>query len=306
MATKTKQRLQSNKLDIYERVTEIVIKRLEEGGAPWQSSSIATVGFPRNYLTKQFYRGVNVFLLASASDTSPWFLTYKQAQQMGGQVRKGEKGHLIVKYGTFEKEDQDPQTGDTETVKRGYLRGYTVFNSSQIDGIDFPEIKHPEYKPSERTALAQQIIEGMPKAPKLEEGLHANPHYRPKADLVGMPDRRTYDTEESFYLDLFHEFTHATGHQSRLARKTLLESKGIMATDTAKKTYAKEELVAEMGAAFLAAHAGIVMDDFKNSAAYLQSWLKVLKVKQNRRWIVEASSQAQKATEFILNKPLQP
>ena len=92
---------------------------------------------------------------------------------------------------------------------------------------------------------------------------------------------------------------HAAGHTSRLARKTLLENKGMMASGTARQTYAKEELVAEMGAAFLAAHSGIVLDDFENSAAYLKNWLEVLRVKDNRCWIVEAASQAQKATRYI-------
>jgi antirestriction protein ArdC len=292
------------KLDIYERVTEIVLKRLEEGVAPWQAPSIARVGFPQNFLTKNHYQGINVFLLGSAGYASPWFLTYKQARGLDGQVRKGEKGHLIVKYGTFEKESppENSPSGDTETMKRGYLRGYTVFNSSQIDGIDFPEIKHPDYQPSEQVALAQKIIDEMPNPPKLEEGPHACPHYRPAEDLVGMPARETFTSEERFYKSLYHEFTHASGHSSRLARKTLLENKGMMASGTAKQTYAKEELVAEMGAVFLTAHAGIVMDDFENMTAYLQSWLTVLRVKENRRWIVEAASQAQMAAKFVLNE----
>ena len=109
--------------------------------------------------------------------------------------------------------------------------------------------------------------------------------------------------EERFFKSLFHEFCHASGHSSRLARKTLLENEGMMADGTGRQTYAKEELVAEMGAAFLTAHAGIVLDDFENSAAYLKSWLNVLKVKENRRWIVAAASQAQKAAEYILDEP---
>lgn len=206
-----------------------------------------------------------------------------------------------MKYGTFEKESpaENAKTDDPETVKRGYLRGYTVFNSSQIDGIAFSETQHPDYQPSEQVALAQKIIDDMPSPPGLEEGPHACPHYRPHEDLVGMPPRETFTTEERFFKSLFHEFTHATGHPSRLARKTLLENKGMMASGTARQTYAKEELVAEMGAAFLTAHAGIFLDDFENSAAYLSSWLKVLKAKENRRWIIEAASQAQKATELI-------
>ena len=107
-------------------------------------------------------------------------------------------------------------------------------------------------------------------------------------------------SEERFYSTLFHECVHSTGHQSRLARKTLLENKGIMSTGTAKQTYTKEELVAEMGTAFLNAHAGIVQNEHINSAADLQSWLQALKIKQNRRWIVEAASQAQRAATLYL------
>lgn len=297
---KTHFKTRTQKADIYERVTEIILKRLEEGTAPWQSPSIATVGFPRNFLTKSFYQGINVFLLASCGYASPWFLTYRQANELGGQVRKGEKGHLIVKYGTFEQDSGETETGEDATFKRGYLRSYVVFNSFQIDGIDFPEIKNSDYKPSDSVALAQAIIDGMKNPPKLEEGAHACPHYQPRSDLVGMPARQTFASEERFYKTLFHEFTHATGHESRLARKTLIENRGIMAGGTAQVTYAKEELVAEMGAAFLTAHAGIVLDEFENAAAYLKGWLKVLKAKENKRWIVEAAGQAQKAANFIL------
>lgn len=297
---KTKYRASKTKVDIYERVTEVILKRLEQGTVPWNSPSIAQVGFPRNFLTKNHYQGINVFLLASAGYASPWFLTYRQAKELGGQVKKGEKGLLIVKYGTFEKEEKSPDTGKSKTSKRGYLKGYTVFNSSQIDGIDFPKIKHPDYQPSEKVKLAQAIVEGMPQRPPIDEGPHACPHYQIKADKVGMPERETFATEERFYKSLFHELTHATGHASRLERDTLIKNKGMMATGTAQRTYAKEELVAEMGAAFLTAHAGIVLDDFENAAAYLKGWLNVLKIKENRRWIVEAASKAQKATRFIL------
>ena len=298
--TRSKKSSKAPNIDIYERVTEVILTRLEQGTIPWQSPSIAQVGFPRNFLTKNFYQGINVFLLSSAGYASPWFLTYRQAQELGGQVRKGEKGLLIVKYGTFEKEAPSSKTGESETLKHGYLKGYTVFNSSQIDGIEFPEIKHPDYQHSEKVQLAQSIVEGMPQCPQIEEGPHACPHYQIKADKVGMPGRETFATEERFYKSLFHELTHATGHASRLARNTLLENKGMTAAGTAQRTYAKEELVAEMGAAFLTAHAGIVLDDFENAAAYLKGWLGVLKIKENRRWIVEAASKAQKATKFIL------
>lgn len=301
---KTRQRRKSKqpKLDLYERVTEVILKKLEEGVAPWQSPSMAKVGWPRNFLTKNAYQGINVFLLASAGYASPWFLTYKQAQESGGQVRKGEKGLLIVKYGTFDVETEKESGDEQEKAQRGYLRGYTVFNASQIDGIEFPKIENPDYRPGEAMEEACRIVAEMPRPPKIEEGPHARPHYQPKTDIVGMPPRESFRSEEIYYLTLFHELTHSTGHESRLARRTLLENEGIEACGNARKTYAKEELVAEMGAAFLATHAGIIRDGFENSSAYLESWLKVLRVKENRRWIVEAASQAQKAVNYVVGR----
>lgn len=117
-----------------------------------------------------------------------------------------------------------------------------------------------------------------------------------------MPERGFFDSEDGYYSMLFHELAHSTGHASRLARKSLLENKGIEAAgDTARMTYAEEELVAEMGASFLAAHAGIGPDNISNSAAYLQSWIDALKSKDAKSWIIRAASQAQKAANYILN-----
>ncbi len=117
-----------------------------------------------------------------------------------------------------------------------------------------------------------------------------------------MPELGFFDGEEAYYSTLFHELAHSTGHASRLARKSLLENKGIADTGgTARQTYAEEELVAEMGASFLNAHAGIIEDELNNSAAYLQSWIDTLKSKDAKVWIIRATSQAQKAANYILN-----
>ena len=136
--------------------------------------------------------------------------------------------------------------------------------------------------------------------PRFAEG-SAVPCYRRKTDSVNMPDRRFFTSEEAYYSTLFHELTHATGHESRLARKSLLENKGMDAEGEARKTYAEEELVAEMGASFLCAHAGIIEAELENSAAYLQGWIDALKSKDAKGWIIRAASQAQKAADYILN-----
>lgn len=287
--------------DIYSEVTDRVIAMLEQGIVPWQSPYFSSVGFPTNYHTGKRYQGINVFLLGSLRYTSPYFLTYKQAQDLGGQVRKGERGAFVIKYGTYSKESENevaaPEAGET----RRYLKAYTVFHSSQIDGISFPRAEAlPDLAESVVCDRAKTIVAAMPNPPKFEEGA-AVPCYRQGTDCVRMPERRFFSGEMAYYSTLFHELVHSTGHLSRLARKSLLENKGMEATGEARKIYAEEELVAEMGACFLNAHAGIIEQEIQNSAAYLQSWIKALQSKDAKAWIIRAASQAQKAANYILN-----
>lgn len=292
------------RLDVHQRVTDIVLEMLEKGVAPWQSPIDLHWQWPRNFATRQPYRGINVFLLSAPRFASPWFLTFVQALQLGGNVQKGEKGSLVIKYGTYAKEDGSGQTQTDEEKSRGYLKAYTVFNACQIEGITFPE---PEQVPcpAEPHDAAEAIVRGMPDAPVIHEGRTAQAYYTPALDVVEMPDRRHFTSHESFYQTLFHELTHATGHARRLARPGLLENKGINATSkTARRIYCQEELTAEMGAAFLSAHAGMSsMQNLEDSAAYIQGWLETLREPKNKHWVVRAASQAQKAADFILGAP---
>ncbi|MBL9144947.1 MAG: DUF1738 domain-containing protein [Verrucomicrobiaceae bacterium] len=290
------------KPDIYEQVTDRIITQLEQGVVPWKSPYFSKVGFPRNFSTGKAYQGINVFLLGSLRFTSPYFLTFIQAKELGGNVRKGEHGSLVVKYGTYTKDDEQTVTAGEDAETRRYLKAYTVFHASQIEGIEFPQPENlPELSITEKTARAREIIAAMPNAPAIHEG-SAVPCYRPATDTIHMPERCYFSSEENYYSVLHHEAVHSTGHSSRLARKSLLENKGIdSAGDTARKIYAEEELVAEMGASFLNAHAGIIEDEFSNSVAYLQSWIDALKSKDAKGWIVRAASQAQKAANYILN-----
>ena len=295
------QRRQANsiKLDIYDRVTAQILAQLEQGTVPWKNPHTAQIGFPRNFDTSNEYQGINVLLLAMARFVSPHFLTYLQAKAMGGQVRKGEKGSLVVKYGEYQKKaekQQDSEEGET----RCYLKGYTVFNSCQIDGIDFPEPIKPEFTPSDRVKRAEALVAGFSNGPKIREGRGTRTCYNREEDVIDIPDRAYFDSEEKFYASLYHELCHASGSSQRLARPTLLQCNGIHGTGEAGQHYAKEELIAEIGASFLLAHAGIVEDEHEQNTAYLQSWLQVLKVKAHKRWIVEAASQAQKAVNYIL------
>jgi antirestriction protein ArdC len=290
------------KPNIYEQVTECILAQLEMGVVPWQSPYFCKVGFPTNFATGKQYRGINVFLLASLGYTSPWFLTYLQAQELGGQVRKGERGSLVIKYGTYRKADEAADGNEEAAKARQFLKGYKVFHASQIDGIEFPEPESAPEKPASAACdRARAMVAGMPNPPKFEEG-SAVPCYRRNSDSVHMPERRFFTTEEAYFSTLLHEYAHATGHQTRLARKSLLESKGIDASGEARKVYAEEELVAEMAAAFLCAHAGIIEAELENSAAYLKGWIDALSSKDAKGWIVKAASEAQKAADFILKR----
>jgi len=277
------------KLNVYEVVTDRILASLAAGVAPWKSPYLAGVGFPVNFSTGKKYRGVNVFLLSTAGFSSPFWLTYRQAQELGGNVRKGEKGSTVVKYGTFEPEDEEEE-------KKMFLKTYTVFNACQIEGIEFPK---PEARPavSDSCGEAKLIVAGMPQRPAIRHG-SALAFYRPSEDFVSMPEPENMATEEAYFSTLFHELTHSTGHASRLARKSLMENKGQHGNRT---TYAEEELVAEMGAAFLNAEAGILESELENSAAYLANWAKAIKEDRTIS-VIRAASQAQKAADFILNR----
>ena len=248
------------------------------------------MGPPANFSSRNRYNGVNVLLLGSLYYESPFWLTFRQAKELGGHVKKGEKGALVLKYGTYTpKEAKDRERGGEETEIRGYLRHYAVFNACQIEGISFPERKEV-LQTDERTAIerADAIVASMPQAPVITEGHYSRAFYSRTHDSVNLPDRRRFESPERFYQVLFHEVVHASGHEKRLARKSLLEQK-----EMGDRDYSKEELVAEMGAAFLSAEANIALDD-------IASWLKVLRAKENKRWIVQAANQASRAARFIL------
>ena len=288
--------------DPYQQVTDLIIEHLEKGVVPWRCPWNREVGRPRNFSTGKAYRGVNVVLLGCRQfDTaaSPWWMTYRQATERGGHVRKGEHGALVVKYGTFELKESAAVSSEDGKKRQGrFLRTFTVFNGRQIEGIEFPETAKPEpLLDSERLSKAQDIFHNMPQRPPLREGAGNRAVYRPLSDEIEMPAAGTFESQEAFFLTLFHELVHATGHASRLNRQTLTGHDGF-----GGKVYSQEELVAEVGAAFLGMVADIVDDRHEQSASYLDGWLNVLKAKDHRRWIVQAASQASRAADFILGK----
>jgi antirestriction protein ArdC len=295
--------MNEQKNDPYQLVTDTIIAHLEKGVVPWRCPWNRTVGIPANFSTGNAYQGVNIMLLGLQSQSSPWWMTYKQAKEWGGSVRKGEKGSLIFKYGSTDStkpdEPEEEKQSKRKQGRRMFLRSYTVFNATQIEGIPFPSpLPAVTLSETQRIKRADNIIKAMPLPPVIRENPNGHrAYYTPALDSIDMPAFGRFNTAEDFYRTLLHELVHATGHAKRLARKGVIQSDGF-----GGKNYSQEELVAEIGSAFLCHHAGIDLDRHEKSAAYLQAWLTVLKVRENRTWIVQAAGQASRAADYILGK----
>jgi antirestriction protein ArdC len=241
---------------------------------------------------------VNVWLLGSQDFSSPYWLTFKQAKQLGGSVRKGERGTPCILWKWINRSDENAETGDTETKQIPLIRYYSVFNVEQCDGISHArlEAKQDEPEPFNPIESAERIVASYPKPPSISEDGRSAAYYRPATDSIHTPKREAFDSEENYYLTLFHEAVHSTGHESRLARPGVSNPIRFGGHD-----YTQEELVAEMGAAFLAAEAGIDAEGLMdNSAAYVASWLKALR--NDKKLVVFAGAQAQKAVDHILDR----
>jgi antirestriction protein ArdC len=283
------------KVDVYQVITDRIVGLLEHGVIPWQRPWNGGELLPRNLTSRKPYRGVNVFLLLAMSYESPFWLTYRQAQELGGNVRQGERACPVVFWKWLDVDEC------ADARKRlPLLRYYSVFNVAQCEGIPEDRIPALNRDRREHNAIeeAERIVAAMPKRPAIQ---HKWPRafYSPDADFVGIPEPTLFRSAEDYYSVLFHELTHATGHESRLNRKGVSGSDGLWSA-FGSQSYSKEELVAEMGAAFLCGQAGIVERTIENSAAYVQSWLT--RLRQDARLVVQAAAQAQKAADYILGR----
>jgi len=276
------------KNDVYQIVTDRIVQLLESGTVPWHQPWKGGKQWPQNFITRKVYRGINLFLLNAASYPSPYWLTFKQVQVLGGRIKKGEQSFPVVFWKMFKEEDG----GEEKRIP--FLRYHRVFNVAQCEGINVPNTEASEpilkFQPIEK---CEQIVSAMPKRPEINHsGVRAC--YSPSLDVVTMPEARLFDSSEGYYSTLFHELTHATGHVSRLNRKEITNPIRF-----GSDPYSREELVAEMGAAFLCGHCGIENQTIDQSASYIQSWLA--KLKEDRKLVVHAAAQAQKACDFIRN-----
>lgn len=287
----------SEKQDVYTRVTNKIIADLERGNLtwlqPWQSGHAAgEISRPLRAMGKP-YQGINVIMLwASAMEQGfdcPLWITYKQAEELGGQVRKGEKGTLVVYANTITKTETNDKGEDIETAIP-FMKGYTVFNAQQIDNLPahFTARTEPQHNnPTERMEQAERFFANTQMV--IQHGGN-KAYYSPSHDIVQMPDMQCFRDGESYYATLAHETTHWTRHETRLNRQ--FDSKRF-----GDAGYAMEELVAEIGAAFLCADLGITPETREDHAAYVASWLKALR--NDKRAIFTAASHAQRAADYL-------
>ena len=275
--------------DVYSIVTNRIIEHLEKGVVPWQKPW-TDAGLPQNLVTGKHYRGINVWLLNTLNYSQNSFLTFKQVNDLGGSVKKGEKSHEVIFWKWLEKENKETK----EKEKVPILRYYKVFNIDQCTDIPKEKLPPPVVeRKNNPLETCEKIITEMPKRPDIRHN-EQRAYYHKLEDYVNMPKMETFKSSEDYYGVLFHETVHSTGNSERLNRKELVNSNSNR-TDN----YAIEELTAEMGASYLKSFAGIPIEKLENNAAYIQGWLE--RLKNDKRFIVHASAQAQKATAYILN-----
>lgn len=299
------------KRDVYNEVTNSIVSMLENGTAPWRQSWNGVNGVGHK-LPIRFngvpYNGMNVILLWAAAMeknyTERRWMTFNQAKALGGSVRKGEKGTLIIKAGKVVKEVEDlaaKKKGEdkTKTISIPYIKGYVVFNICQIDWSEAKEkivasmfeatsIEGDTVGPEARISGAEEFFAGVG-ADVRHGGSQA--FYVPSKDYIQLPDFGDFHDAEAYYATSAHEHIHWTRHESRLNRSFDQKRFG-------DEGYAMEELVAELGSAFTCAHLGISAEPREDHASYLAHWIKVLK--SDNKAIFTAASHAQKATDFLL------
>lgn len=287
----------NNRGDIYTRITDQIVAALEQGIKPWTqpwnaAHAAGSISRPLRH-NGQPYSGINVLSLWASSMerhfAAPIWMTFKQAHELGGHVRKGEKGSPVVYANTLTRTERDDATGKEVDQTIPFMKGYTVFNIEQIEGLPahYYAPAKTQLNPDQRVAAADAFFADT--GADIRHGGNSA-YYCPPQDYIQIPVFESFRDAESYYATLAHECTHWTQHKSRLDRDLGREKFGDAG-------YAREELVAELGAAFLCADLGITLDDREDHAAYIGSWLKVLR--DDKRAIFTAAAHAQRAADFL-------
>ncbi len=289
----------TEKKDIYEQITNQIVEAIEKGASvgrlPWQKVDTSNCNLtPVNVASKKAYRGVNILSLWIAAETKGYttglWATYKQWQELGCQVRKGEKSTLVVFWKFFDAEREEEELSEEEAKQHRAVmaRGYSVFNAAQVEGFAQPEAA-PE---TGRIENAERFFSNL--GATIRHGGN-RAFYSPTHDFIQMPTFGQFDDPQSYYAVLSHEATHWTGAKERLNRE--------LAKRFGDEAYAAEDLIAELGAAFLCAELSLCNEPRADHAGYIASWLKVLK--NDKRAIFTAASKAQVAVDWMREQQIQ-
>lgn len=287
-------------VDIYEEITNRIIAEMEKGEIPWQKPWMGVSSGAISHSSGKPYSFLNQMLLGSPGE----YITFKQCSEEGGRVKKGSKAKFVVFWKFLDKTKQDADGNPVFDENRvpvidsiPYLRFFQVFHISECDGIKPKVVEKPltDLQPDQKAESV--IVDYVSRSGvTLIHEKQDRAFYRPSEDKIVMPIRGQFSEVAEYYGTLFHEATHSTGHQSRLNR---LEPNATLAA-FGSEGYSKEELVAEIGSAAILHEMKLETDrSFKNNAAYIQNWLKVLK--EDKKFIVSAASRAEKAVNLILN-----
>ncbi len=285
--------------DMYEVITNRIIEQLEKGTLPWRKTW-SSYGLAKNYVSNKTYKGINMLMMNFFSPHAiPYYLTYKQAQELGGNVKKGAKAEQVIFFKMLFKDSNDntiskeaAETAEGVKVLK-FLKYYNVFNVADIEGIEF-KFEEVKLKPNEKIERCEQVTTNYPNQPKYAFEDVTGAYYSPSDDFINMPPIEHHDDSEAYYATFFHELIHSTGHAKRLGREEVTNPNKFGSVP-----YSEEELVAELGASFLCGIAGIDRDPIiENAAAYINGWLG--KLKGDKQFIFKAAAEAQKAVDFII------
>jgi len=266
---------------VYQIIQESILKKLEEGVIPWRKTWSLKEGMPRNIITNKPYSGFNLFQLLCQCRNSPYWMTKKQIKQLNGTVDFEKEQSTLIVYWKFLEETNDQ--GEV-TKKFPMIRYYHIYNLDQVEGITCKWEKEIPLYNNSPIENCEKIHKEYRDCPEIV--WDKSPSYNFGSDKIGMPKLQNFKSSESYYATLFHEIGHSTGHLTRCNRDY-------------QTSYAKEELVAEMAAAFLCGMAGIETETIQNQAAYIKGWKE--KISKEPRIVIQAATLAQKAANYILN-----
>lgn len=272
-------------------INDKIIDRLENGVIPWQMPWDASIDSPINLISKKAYNGVNFWILLDLHE-QPYYLSYKQITEIGASLKKGAERFPIVFWKINQYANVD-ENGEVEMKTVPYLRYYSVYNIKDVDGVPEKLIPTPTNREFKPIQACKNIVENWDTRPTVKHG-GGRAFYTPTFDYVQMPNPNVFHSGEEYYSTLFHELVHSTGHSSRLDRHKKFPNHTF-----GSKDYSQEELVAEMGAAYLCGIAGIENKIIDNSAAYIKGWLK--RLQDDRKLFFNAASMAQKAVNLMTN-----